>query len=318
MGEDVINVTGHESPLPAGPGAGPTSPRGGEARVAELVRSRLNGLSPAERKLARVLLASYPIAGLESVARFAERAQVSPPTVTRFITKLGFSGYPEFQETLRHEVQARLSSPLTRYRDDQPERGTDSVLSDALEVAADNLKATVDVLSHRDVNEAVEIIGDVRRRVMVLGGRVSAPLARYLAAQLHLLRPGIGLVDSERSAPAQQLIDMRKNDVLIVFDYRRYQSDTIESARVASAQGCNVILFTDPWLSPASAFARQVIVTSVDMVGPFDSLVAAMALVEGVVAAVLSRLGPRAQSRMQSLERLRAGDVLADADQPSG
>jgi DNA-binding MurR/RpiR family transcriptional regulator len=300
MGEDVTNVTGHET------------------RVAELVRSCLNGLSPAERKLARVLLASYPIAGLESVARFAERAQVSPPTVTRFITKLGFSGYPEFQETLRHEVQARLSSPLTRYRDDQPERGTESLLSDALDVAADNLRATLDVLSHRDVNEAVEIVGDVRRRVMVLGGRVSAPLARYLAAQLHLLRPGIGLVDSERSAPAQQLIDMRKGDVLIVFDYRRYQSDTIESARVAAAQGCNVILFTDPWLSPASAFARQVIITSVDMVGPFDSLVGAMAVVEGVVAAVLSRLGPRAQSRMQSLERLRAGDVLADTDQPSG
>jgi DNA-binding MurR/RpiR family transcriptional regulator len=176
----------------------------------------------------------------------------------------------------------------------------------------------VDVLSHRDVNEAVEIIGDVRRRVMVLGGRVSAPLARYLAAQLHLLRPGIALVDSERSAPAQQLIDMRKGDVLVVFDYRRYQSDTIESARVAAAQGCNVILFTDPWLSPASGFARQVIVTSVDMVGPFDSLVGAMAVVEGVVAAVLGRLGPRAQSRMQSLERLRAGDVLADTDQPSG
>jgi len=300
MGDDVINVTGHET------------------RVGELVRQRLNDLSPAERKLARVLLASYPIAGLESVARFAERAQVSPPTVTRFITKLGFSGYPEFQETLRHEVQARLSSPLTRYRDDQPERGTESVLSDALDVAAENLRATVDVLSHRDVNEAVEIVGDVRRRVMVLGGRVSAPLARYLAAQLHLLRPGIGLVDSERSAPAQQLIDMRKGDVLIVFDYRRYQSDTIDSAKVAAAQGCNVILFTDPWLSPASAFARQVIVTNVDMVGPFDSLVGAMAVVEGVVAAVLSRLGPRAQSRMQSLERLRAGDVLADADQPSG
>ena len=140
-------------------------------------------MSPAERKLARVLLASYPIAGLESVARFAERAQVSPPTVTRFISKLGFSGYPEFQETLRHEVQARLSSPLTRYRDDQPARGTESVLSDALDVAGENLKATLDVLSHRDVNEAVEIIGDVRRRVMVLGGRVSAPLARYLAAQ---------------------------------------------------------------------------------------------------------------------------------------
>jgi DNA-binding MurR/RpiR family transcriptional regulator len=299
MDRDVTNVTGQEP------------------RVAELVRQRLNGLSPAERKLARVLLASYPIAGLESVARFAERAHVSPPTVTRFITKLGFRGYPEFQETLRHEVQARLSSPLTRYRDDQPKRETDSVLSDALEVASNNLKGTYDVLSHRDVNEAVDLLADVRHRVLVLGGRVSAPLARYLAGQLHLLRPGVGLVDAERSTPAQQLIDMRKGDVLVVFDYRRYQADTIESARVASAQSCNVILFTDPWLSPASAFARQVIVTSVYTIGPFDSLVGAMAVVEGMVAAVLSRLGPRAQARMETLERLRAGDVLADTDQPS-
>src|SRR5439155_534416 len=85
--------------------------------VGEVVRLRLDSLSPAERRLARVLLASYPIAGLESVARFAERAGVSPPTVTRFITKLGFHGYPEFQESLRHEVQARLSSPLTRDRE---------------------------------------------------------------------------------------------------------------------------------------------------------------------------------------------------------
>ncbi len=249
MTPDVTNVTAHES------------------RVVELVRQRLDSLSPAERKLGRVLLASYPIAGLESVVRFAERARVSPPTVTRFITKLGFSGYPEFQETLRNEVQARMSSPLTRYRDDQPARGTDSVLTDALEVAAHNLKATLEVLSHRDVNEAVELLADVRRRVMVLGGRVSAPLARYLAHQLHLLRPGVGLVDAERSTPAQQLIDIRKGDVLVIFDYRRYQADSIESAQVTSAQGGNVILFTDPWLSPASAFARQVIVTSVDQVG---------------------------------------------------
>ena len=296
MGQDVTNVT---------------PPAAGGPRVGEVVRQRLDSLSPAERRLARVLLASYPIAGLESVARFAERAGVSPPTVTRFITKLGFRGYPEFQESLRHEVQARLSSPLARYRD-EPKR--DSAVNAALEVSTHNLKATLELLSERDMKEAVELLADVRRRIMVLGGRVSATLARYLAAQLHLLRPGIGLVDAERTAPAQQLIDMRKTDVLVLFDYRRYQPDTIECARVAAGRGCSVILFTDPWLSPASAFSRQVLVTSVETVGPFDSLVGAMAVVEAVVAAVLRRLGPRAESRMQSLERLRAGDVLGGSE----
>ena len=181
MERDVTNVTGSDS------------------RVGELVRHRLASLSPAERKLARVLLASYPIAGLESVARFAERAGVSPPTVTRFITKLGFKGYPEFQEVLRHEVQARLSSPLERYRDEQPAQGAGSLLANSLDVSRRNLQATVEQLSHHDFEEAVGLLADVRRRVLVLGGRVSAQLARYLAGQLHLLRPGISLVDVERS-----------------------------------------------------------------------------------------------------------------------
>jgi len=288
--------------------AGPDVMSISQNRVGELVRQRLDSLSPAERRLARVLLASYPIAGLESVARFAERAGVSPPTVTRFIAKLGFRGYPEFQENLRHEVQARLSSPLERYRDEPKQ---ESAVKTALDVSAHNLQSTLDLLSERDVKEAIELLADVRRRVMVLGGRVSGPLARYLAGQLHLLRPGIGLVDSERGAPAQQLIDMRKTDVLVVFDYRRYQTDTIDSARVAAARGCDVILFTDQWLSPASAFSRQVLVTSVETVGPFDSLVGAMAVVEALVAAVLARLGARAEARMQNLERLRAEGVLA-------
>jgi DNA-binding MurR/RpiR family transcriptional regulator len=291
MGRDVTSVSG--------------------TRVGELVRHRLASLSLAERKLARVLLASYPIAGLESVARFAERAGVSPPTVTRFIAKLGFRGYPEFQEILRHEVQARLSSPLARYRDEPPATGTDSALSKALEASSENLKATSHLVSQRDFNETVKLLADTRRHVLVLGGRVSAPLARYLTAQLHLLRSGVSLVEAERTAPAQQLIDMRKTDVLVLFDYRRYQADTIESARVAGGKGCDVILFTDPWLSPASAFARQVLVTSVETFGPFDSLVGAMAVVEAVVAAVIRELGPRAESRMQNLERLRAGDVLS-------
>lgn len=291
-----------------------TNGTGGGSRVGEVVRQRLDTLSPAERRLARVLLASYPIAGLESVARFAERAGVSPPTVTRFITKLGFRGYPEFQEKLRNEVQARLSSPLERYRDEGQDDGIDSILNQALLVAAHNVEATRGLLATRDFDEAVVILSDVRRNAMILGGRVSAPLARHLAAQLHLLRPGTVFVDVERGAPAQQLIDMRKTDVLVVFDYRRYQADTIESARLAAARGSDVVLFTDQWLSPASAFAKQVLVTGVETVGPFDSLVGAMAVLEGLVAGVLRRLGPHAQARMQNLELLRARGVLGGPD----
>jgi len=56
---------------------------------------------------------------------------VSPATVTRFITKLGLRGYPEFQDSLRQELQERLSSPLTRYELTRPASSTGSTLQDA-------------------------------------------------------------------------------------------------------------------------------------------------------------------------------------------
>src|SRR5207247_459707 len=105
------------------------------------------------------------------------------------------------------------------------------------------------------------------------------------------------------------LLDVGRRGVLVAFDYRRYQRDTIECARVAAARGAAVVLFTDPWLSPAAASARCVLPTSVSTVGPFDSLVGAMALVEALVAAVLARLGEQAQARMRRLEELRGADA---------
>src|SRR5260370_26458086 len=134
-------------------------------RIGELVRQRQADLSHAERKLAGVLLASHAIAGLESVARFAERAGVSAPTVTRFITKLGFRGYPEFQEQLRQEVQARLSSPLARYHEEEP-KGASSLVSGALARSRRNLQPTLQLLSHHDVEAGADLPADVPRRVL--------------------------------------------------------------------------------------------------------------------------------------------------------
>ncbi len=259
--------------------------------MGELVRQRMTDLSPSDR------------------------AAVSPPTVTRFIGKLGFGGYPEFQDVLRREVQARLSSPLARYEPAGAGTRPHSILDPAFQAFRQGLDATLELVSHQEFEEVAGLLAD-RRRVLVLGGRVSAPLARYLAAQLHLLRPGASLLDTERSTPLQHLVDAGRRDVLVAFDYRRYQRDTIQAARVAAGRGAAVVLFTDPWLSPASASARCVLVTSVSTVAPFDSLVGAMALVEALVAAVLARAGEQAQVRMRRLEGLRSDATWGEEPGP--
>ncbi|HZC41150.1 MAG TPA: MurR/RpiR family transcriptional regulator, partial [Streptosporangiaceae bacterium] len=72
-------------------------PEGTASSVSEQIRQRLGELSPSERRVARALLAGPPTIGLESSARLAAHAGVSTPTVSRFISQLGFGSYAAFQ-----------------------------------------------------------------------------------------------------------------------------------------------------------------------------------------------------------------------------
>ena len=89
--------------------------RVGDTDLAERIRDASSQLAPAERRVARTVLAGYPMAGLETVATLAERAGTSPPTVLRLLSRLGFDGYPAFQRAIKAELAARLTSPVDLY-----------------------------------------------------------------------------------------------------------------------------------------------------------------------------------------------------------
>ena len=98
----------------------PDFSRGGDTHTSETigeeVRERFGEMTPSERRVARTLLATYPTAGLESLPRLADDAGVTGPTVLRFVRKIGFDGYPDFQRSLREEVQARTEGLPSLYR----------------------------------------------------------------------------------------------------------------------------------------------------------------------------------------------------------
>ena len=103
-----------------------------------------------------------------------------------------------------------------------------------------------------------------------------------------------------------------RRDVLLVFDVRRYQKDTIALAQTAAARGTTLILVTDPWLSPIADIADHVLTVDVEAPSPYDSLVPCIALVETMVAAVVASLGQSTRRRIAELERLRDGVTWDD------
>src|SRR5690606_34042948 len=106
------------------------------------------------------------------------------------------------------------------------------------------------------------------------------------------------------------LADLGRKDVLVVFDYRRYQLDVIAFARQAAARGMRILLFTDQWLSPLAEHAEVTMISPLDVASPYDTLVPALAQVEALVARILSTLGEDARARIERLEDVRHANAV--------
>jgi DNA-binding MurR/RpiR family transcriptional regulator len=261
----------------------------------------LDELSNSERKVGRALLANYPTAGLTTVADLGERAGVSPPTVVRFVTRLGFTGFPALQRALVHELNDELGSPLRQLAEKGGAEG--GVLPGTSRAFADMLATTYDELPQSEFTRLAGLLGDPARDVRVAGGRYSRLLAEYFVLHLRLLRAGVAMVGSQDLDRRAAVVDATSRTVFVVFDYRRYADDNVRLADQMAGRGATVCLMTDNWLSPIAKVAKVVIPVRVDSASPFDSIVAATAVTESLVAAVSDLRGADGVQRLEQLEQ---------------
>ncbi|MCO6055753.1 MurR/RpiR family transcriptional regulator [Pseudomonas sp. MOB-449] len=273
------------------------------------LKDRLNSpeivLTPAERKVLRALLDDYPRLGLGPMARLARQAGVSAPTILRLVKKLGFAGYSDFQDSLVAEVDDRLRSPRTLLAGRRERMDANDVWSNYLVDAGESLQRTLALSQADDIRLLGDWLLDPRLRIVCHGGRFSRFLAGYLVAHLRMLRSGCQLLDDGAALP-DQLSDIDRQSVVVVFDYRRYQAQALLVAQTAKARGARLALFSDVYASPLREFADLIVSAPVESRSPFDSLVPATAQVEALIANLVARMDGHLDERLEGIDQLRA------------
>ena len=289
------------------------APAGPSQTVFQIVQASLANLTLAERKVARVVMADYPAAGLLTVAELGKRSGVSGQTVIRFTTTLGFDSYPQFQGRLIEELKTRSESPLSLYSARVGKLRAGSLADSILKSFRQALDRTFGNIPIDELNRAVHLLTDRRNDVCITGGRYSDAVAEYFSKHVRQLRSGTIFLPSDSMLRTDSLVDIGRKTVVVAFDFRRYQASTISFSSRARQRGARILLFTDPYLSPIAKVAHLVIPVEVEVVSPFDSCVAAIAVVELFVAAMLQQLGEEARNRIADIEKTR-GSASPDAD----
>jgi len=270
--------------------------------IAAQLHAMMPQLTRAETQLAHCILENYPVSGLGSITNLAKRADVSTPTVARMVQKLKFSGFPEFQESLRHELEAQISNPIVK-RDSWAEKAPDEhILNRFTESVIDNISQSLAQIEPQKFDELCRLLVDSSSGIYVVGGRITRVLADYFFLHMQVIRPDVTLIQSISNAWPHYLLDVKQGDVVVIFDIRRYETSTLRLAEMAHDKGATIVLFTDQWGSPVSAFATVTFHSRISVPSAWDSSVATLLLLEAIIAEVQERIWPDTKSRMEELE----------------
>ena len=274
------------------------------ATVAERLRLMSAELTAAERKLMAALFANYPMAGLGSITDFAREANVSTPSVLRLAKKLGFAGFPALQEELRAELSAQLQNPIAKHDRWSAEAPDTHILNRFATAAMENLSGSLKLMDHHAFDAVVGLLADRKRRIHVAGGRITGALASYLAIHLQMARPGVSLVPATPAAWPPYLLDIGRNDVVVLFDIRRYDALMLEFAASAREREAKIVLITDQWISPIARLAVHSLPLRIEAPSSWDSNIVPLFVAEALVAATVNASWRDTEARIAALEAL--------------
>jgi DNA-binding MurR/RpiR family transcriptional regulator len=283
------------------------------ARVDELIRSHLDRLSPAERRVAELVVADPDAIAFGTVASVAAAAETSGPTVVRFAARLGLPGFVALQAAVRAERSA-TEVRATQRLDAEVGPGAEG-FAGSLAAAVRSLEGLLSSVPSSDVDAAATLLADPKRSVVVLAAAASAGIGTQVAASLDLLRPGVRSATGDPLAVGIAVAHLEPGDVVVALDFPRYERWLLDALDAAREAGAEVVGVSASALSPIATAATVALSVPVVESGPFDSQVGALALLEALVAEVAARRRRPAARRIATVEaawdRL---DLLAPED----
>lgn len=268
----------------------------------ETINKIYDSLTRAERQLAGVILENYPMSGMGSITRLADKASVSTPTVARMVQKLGYSGFPEFQDALRQEVEARFSNPIAKHESWAQSAPEAHILNRFTDAVMGNIRQTLANIDSDQFDALTELLADEKRALYITGGRITHALSEYLHLHMQVIRARVRHIRGTSNAWPHDLLDMSEGDVVLIYDIRRYENSTLRLAEIAKARGAKIALITDQWQSPISQYADVSLKCRIEAPSAWDSTIAMMLLSETLIAAVQEARWDQTESRMHTLE----------------
>jgi RpiR family carbohydrate utilization transcriptional regulator len=273
----------------------------GGRNIIEVIRTMRPDLRKSDRKVADVVLADPRRILNATVGETAALAEVSQPTVLRFATAIGCSGFPDFKIRLAQSLA--LGTPATHsvlLNTDQPEIVAEKIF-DYTMTSLDWARSRLDKAA---LNKAIDIL-TAARSIVFFGFGASGIVARDAQQKFPLFGVPCGAeLDSHQQVMVASM--MKPGEVAFVISNTGTTRSIIEIARIARENGATVICLTGSD-SPLTTYCDASLIVetleNTNMYTPTISRIAALVIIDILSTSVAMRRSPEHQARVHQMKR---------------
>jgi DNA-binding MurR/RpiR family transcriptional regulator len=272
--------------------------------VIDELRRRYDRLTQSQKRIAEYIVEHPQAVAFSTVDQMAGELDVNPSTIVRFTYRLGLNGFPDLQERMREVVRGQLSrtgDPINESQAAGHLEGTSFGAS--LSHDWQNLHHTISGLDAEAFNRAISLLTR-SRRVYVVAGFTTFPVAHYFALVLDRLRSDVSLLASNDAFATPRLVEIKPDDCVLAVTFPRYARGTHRVAMWAKENKAKVIAITDSPISALGQISDVVLLAASAGTGMQNSMVAPMAVANALLNGVAAVKGTSALERYSRHDQL--------------
>ncbi|MTK04489.1 MurR/RpiR family transcriptional regulator [Micromonospora sp. CP22] len=274
----------------------------------------LPALSPAEQRVARLVVANPADAARRTITDLAAAAETSEATVIRFCRSVGVGGYPQLRIRLAAEAARRVEPPDARVAggDIPPGANLAQIIATVAFNDARAVEETAEQLDPAVCEQVVDAIAGAGR-VDIYGAGASGFVAADFQQKLHRIgRTAFYFPDVHTALTSAALLG--RGDVAIGLSHSGTTSDVVEVLEQARSQRATTVVLTNFPRSPVTEVADHVLTTAARETtyrsGATASRLAQLTVVDCLFVGVAARHRTRARRALETgVEAVRAHRV---------
>ena len=282
------------------------APARADSELDRLLRTANPRLGAAGNRVVRFIDENRELTLASSAATLGDLTQTSDATVVRTIQVLGFGGLSDLKQAIL-DALGQDSNPANDMRRtlEALQKSTGRALDSVIQAHVDSLAVI------RSRNCAAQIAAGVRaldaaERIAVFGVGPSAALATYVSTLLGRSGRRSHMLNATGSMLADQLLDMRRGDALLILAYGRLYKEVAAVFGEAKTLGLTTVLVTEATGTALAKLADVVIAIPRGRPGHVALHGATLVGLEALVLSLAAAKPENALSSLDNLNHLRA------------